>query len=261
VLADLGAEVIKVEEPQGGDYIRAYVPACEDGNSTAFHALNRGKKSVTLDLKADADRALFRELARSAHVVLESFRPGVLARLGLGPRELLALKPSLVVCSISGYGASGPDRLRAGHDVNYLARAGVLGMMSSPSLLPVQVADICGGAMPAVIQILAALRRAERTGAGAVIDVSMTDSAASLLVMPLGELRARPRTRASASALTRAPRSAPRLDGRVGGRGPGHSHGRRALLRRVRRALSLSPSPSPALSPRAPAATARATAT
>lgn len=106
-------------------------------------------------------------------------------RLGLDPHQLIKQFPHLIVCSISGYGQTGPGAQQAGHDLNYLARAGVLAMSKSPTPLPVQVADICGGAMPAVIQILAALRRAERTGQGSYIDVSMTDAAHSLLVMPM----------------------------------------------------------------------------
>jgi len=177
--------VIKVEDPEGGDYARLYPPLMPDGNSALFHALNRGKLSVQLDLKAPADFARFLSLVSSADVLVESFRPGVLAKLGASPEQLLARFPSLVVCSISGYGQSGPDALRAGHDVNYLAKAGALGMMQRPELLPVQVADIAGGSYPAAVQILAALRQKEKTGKGALIDVSMSDNVYALLAMPL----------------------------------------------------------------------------
>jgi crotonobetainyl-CoA:carnitine CoA-transferase CaiB-like acyl-CoA transferase len=145
LLCDLGAEVIKVEDPEGGDYARSYPPLLGDGNSAAFHALNRGKKSVTLDLKRAEDWRRFLALLATADVLVESFRPGVLAKLGAGPSALAARFPGLIVCSISGYGQTGPDALRAGHDVNYLAKSGVLGLMARPELLPVQVADIAGG--------------------------------------------------------------------------------------------------------------------
>ena len=181
ILVDLGAEVIKVEEPAGGDYLRHMPPQLDDGTCVLFHALNRGKKSVTLDLKDPVDHARFETLLAKADVVVESFRPGVLAKLGLAPRDLHARHPRLVICSISGYGQDGAYRLKAGHDVNYLARAGALGMMKEPGLLPVQVADLAGGAQPAVIQILAALLGRATTGAGAVIDVSMCHSVAGLL--------------------------------------------------------------------------------
>lgn len=183
LLADAGAEVIKVEEPQGGDYLRHMPPLLGDGASAFFHAINRGKKSVTLDLKDARDRAHFLALVRTADVVVESFRPGVLEKLGLAPARLLAENPRLVVCRISGYGQEpGPLRTRAGHDVNFLARAGVFGMMRAPALLPVQVADLGGGALPAAFQICAALLGRARTGRGTVIDVSMAHGAFGLAV-------------------------------------------------------------------------------
>ena len=114
---------------------------------------------------------------------MESFRPGVLEKLGLSPAHMLQIRPSLVVCRISGYGQSGPEHLSAGHDVNYLARAGVLGMMRDPTVLPVQVADICAGAFPAVVQIMAGLLRRSRTGVGSVIDVGGHDAAPSVCAM------------------------------------------------------------------------------
>jgi len=190
ILRDLGAEVIKVEDSEGGDYVRYNPPVIDDGNSVVFHALNRGKKSVVFNLKKKEHVQQFKQLVATADVVLESFRPGVLARLGLGPEQLLSEFPWLVLCSISGYGQTGPDTLKAGHDINYLAQAGVLGMMKTPSVLPVQVADVCSGALPAVVQILAALRRTEREGKGAIIDVSMTDNSYTLLLMPQAKFSA-----------------------------------------------------------------------
>lgn len=190
MLVDLGAEVIKVEDGGAGDYTRHFPPAASDGQGAAFHALNRGKKSVVIDLKSAEGKESFLKLVRTANVVVESFRPGVLDRLGLGPAALLEARPGLVVCSISGYGQTGPDALRAGHDINYLARAGVLGMVAAPAPLPVQVADLAGGAFPAAVQILAALRRSERTGRGSVVDVSMADASYALMAMPLARAAA-----------------------------------------------------------------------
>jgi len=184
LLCDLGAEVIKVEDP-GGDYARFYPPLLSDGNSAIFHALNRGKKSVSLDLKNPADRSTLLSLISTADVLVESFRPGVMEKLGLSPTQLQSKHPSLIMCSISGYGQTGPMRLRAGHDVNYMAVSGALGVMESPALLPVQVADIAGGSYPAALNILAALRQKQKTGKGAIIDVSMTDNVYSMLTMPL----------------------------------------------------------------------------
>ncbi len=185
LLCDLGAEVIKIEDPQGGDYLRWTPPLLDDGTSALFHALNRGKKSVTLDLKAADGAAGFRKLLASADVVVESFRPGVMEKLGFSPASLLREFPRLVVCSISGYGQHGPMRLRAGHDINYVARSGAYALMKAPTVLPVQVADLAAGAWPAAMQICAALVGRHQTDAGAVIDVSMKDGVTGLLSMVL----------------------------------------------------------------------------
>jgi alpha-methylacyl-CoA racemase len=185
LLCDLGAEVIKVEDPVGGDYLRHTPPLADDGTSLLFHALNRGKQSVALDLKSADGQGAFLALCDSADVVVESFRPGVLDKLGLSPTTLRTRNPRLVVCSISGYGQQGPLRLRAGHDVNYLARSGALSLMAVPTLLPVQVADLAGGAWPAAMQICAALVGRARTGEGCVIDVDMTAGVTGLIAMQL----------------------------------------------------------------------------
>lgn len=185
LLCDLGAEVIKVEDPAGGDYLRHTPPLANDGTSVLFHALNRGKQSVALDLKSPDGHDAFLALCDGADVVVESFRPGVLDKLGLAPATLRARNSRLVVCSISGYGQQGPLRGRAGHDVNYLARSGALSLMAVPTLLPVQVADLAGGAWPAAMQICAALVGRARTGAGCVIDVDMTAGVTGLLAMQL----------------------------------------------------------------------------
>ena len=185
LLADLGAEVIKIEDPQGGDYLRWVPPLLDDGTSVLFHALNRGKKSVTLDLKSADGLKHFRALAAAADVVVESFRPGVMEKLGLAPSSLLREFPRLVVCSISGYGQQGPLRLRAGHDINYVARSGALSLMAAPTVLPVQIADLAAGAWPAAMQICAALVGRARSGVGAIVDVSMKDGVTGLLSMML----------------------------------------------------------------------------
>lgn len=182
LLVDLGAEVIKVEDPAGGDYLRHMPPQLADGTCVLFHAINRGKKSVTLDLKAADDNAKFVALVKTADVVVESFRPGVMEKLGLAPAQLLAHNPRVIVCSISGYGQTGSYRLKAGHDINYLARTAAQSLMHEPTVLPVQVADMAGGALPAALQILAALVGRDRNGGkGALIDVSMTHNVFGLL--------------------------------------------------------------------------------
>jgi crotonobetainyl-CoA:carnitine CoA-transferase CaiB-like acyl-CoA transferase len=200
ILAGLGAEVIKVEDLEGGDYLR-WVPPLEAGTSVMFTALNRGKRSLRLDLKSARGRELFLELAASSHVLLESFRPGVMDRLGLSPASLHERNPRLVICSISGFGQDGPDRLRAGHDLNYLARAGVLagggGRGGEPVVPGAQMADLGGGGLGAVVAILAALRRAERTGAGSHCDVSMLDGMLSWMSPQLAAARTGSTTAAS----------------------------------------------------------------
>src|SRR4051794_30552687 len=119
VLADLGAQVVKVEEPQGGDYIRQ-MPPLKGEQSALFYGLNRNKRSLTLDLKSPQGVAALRKLASSYDVLVESFRPGVMEKLGLSYAALAEANPRLIYCSISGYGQTGPDRLKAGHDLNYL---------------------------------------------------------------------------------------------------------------------------------------------
>lgn len=185
MLRDLGAEVIKVEDASGGDYLRYYPPLLKDGNSALFHALNRGKKSVILDLRMSEHRDKFWDLLSTADVLVESFRPGVLTKFGFGVGAIHEKLPRLIICSISGYGQTGTDALRAGHDLNYMAKSGTLGIMEQPHVLPVQVADICGGTYPATIQILAALHSRDRTGHGEYIDVSMCDNSYKLMTMSL----------------------------------------------------------------------------
>ena len=179
LLADFGADVIKVEDPKGGDYIRWWPPML-GGNSGYHVVLNRNKRSLTLNLKSDEGRQIFRQLAAEADVVLEGFRPGVMDRLGLGWQELQAVNPRLVYCAISGYGADGPLAQRAGHDINYLALNGVLsysGRAGSPTIPGVQIADLGGGALYAAFSIAAALFARERLGQGQAIDLAMADGA------------------------------------------------------------------------------------
>ncbi|MGE5741019.1 MAG: CaiB/BaiF CoA transferase family protein [Candidatus Aminicenantes bacterium RBG_16_66_30] len=189
LLADLGAEVIKVEDLEGGDYIRGMAPFI-DGQSAYFLALNPGKKSISLNLKAAAGKELFLKLAATAGVIVESFRPGTVDRLGVGHAAVKAVNPRIVYCSISGFGQDGPDRDRAGHDLDFIARSGLLGLCGRPgavpSIPPVQIADL-SSAMFAASGILAYLREAERTGEGRYLDIAMLDSAMSWMIMPVAE--------------------------------------------------------------------------
>jgi crotonobetainyl-CoA:carnitine CoA-transferase CaiB-like acyl-CoA transferase len=189
LLADLGADVIKVEEPGKGDYIR-WSPPEVDGQSAAHRAVNRGKRSITLNLKAPDGPALLHRMAERTDVLVESFRPGVMDRLGAGYESLAARNPALVYCAITGYGQDGPYRDLAGHDINYLGYAGVLSLSgpvgSEPRLAGVQIADIGGGAMLGAVGILSALLEQRATGRGGFVDVSMMDGAVSWLSMHLG---------------------------------------------------------------------------
>ena len=192
-LADMGADVVKVEAPGAGDYMRWY-PPLHEGQSVLFNALNRNKRSLTLNLKSAAGRELFLSLVEAADVVLEGNRPGVMDRLGLGWRALSARNPRLVMCAITGYGQDGPLAHRAGHDLNYLAIAGALSMNARRGELPhplsVQVADLGGGGQAAAIAILGALLAVARGGGGRFLDVSMTDGALTWLAVPLAQERA-----------------------------------------------------------------------
>src|SRR5436309_5327179 len=178
LLADMGADVIKVEEPGAGDYMR-WTPPLAGGQSALFNAINRNKRSVTLNLKADAGRDLLLRLVEGADVLVEGNRPGVMDRLGLGWEVVHARNPRLVMCSITGYGQDGPFASRAGHDLNYMATAGGLGLngeRDGPPVPPaVQVADIGGGGLQPAVAILGALVGVQRGGEGRWIDASMTD--------------------------------------------------------------------------------------
>jgi len=192
LLADMGADVVKVEVPGTGDYMRWY-PPLRDGQSVLFNALNRNKRSLTLNLKSEIGRELFLDLAAHADVVVEGNRPGVMDRLGLGWSVLRERNQSLVMCSITGYGQDGPYSLRAGHDLNYMAIAGALSLNGrqgeGPHPLAVQVADIGGGGQAAAVAILGALLSVARGDEGRYLDVSMTDGALSWLAVPLAQVQ------------------------------------------------------------------------
>src|SRR5438128_1039602 len=191
LLADFGADVVKVEDTGMGDYVRWSPPYYEGAEATArsalFLALNRGKRSIRIDLKNDRGKEVLLRLAREADVLLESFRPGVLDRLGVGYERLRADNPRLVYCAITGYGQDGPNRDRSGHDMNYLGLGGLLGLTGEPGGPPVQsagqIADIGGGALMAAVAMLIALRERERSGQGQLVDCSMFDGALSWLAM------------------------------------------------------------------------------
>jgi alpha-methylacyl-CoA racemase len=191
LLADFGAAVLKVEDTGMGDYIRWSPPfhegAEDSAKSALFLSLNRGKRSVRLDLKSEAGKEVLLRLVREYDVLLESFRPGVMERLGVGYARLREENPGLVYCAISGYGQDGPYTARSGHDMNYLGLNGLLGLSGERDGPPVQpagqIADLGGGALMAAFGIMAALRERERSGEGQLVDVSMFDGALSWLAM------------------------------------------------------------------------------
>jgi alpha-methylacyl-CoA racemase len=200
LLADLGADVLKVEDTGMGDYIRwspPYVEGAEDSSKSAlFLALNRNKRSIRVDLKRERGREVLLRLVGEHDVVLESFRPGVLDRLGVGYERMREVNPRIVYCAISGYGQTGPKREAAGHDMNYLGLVGLLGLTGEGGGPPVQaagqIADLGGGALMGAFGILAALRERDGSptrpgsGEGQVVDVSMADGALSWLAMVAG---------------------------------------------------------------------------
>jgi crotonobetainyl-CoA:carnitine CoA-transferase CaiB-like acyl-CoA transferase len=178
VLAEAGAEVIKVERENGGDDMRHYEPKLGEA-SGSFALLNRGKRSIAVDLKDPSTIGRLRPLVESADILVEQFRPGVMERLGLGYQAVSRINPRIVYCSITGYGQHGQKAQRPGHDLNYIAETGLLGLaerpLGTPTLPPSLIADIGSGTFPAVINILLALRTAERTGCGTHVDIAMTD--------------------------------------------------------------------------------------
>ncbi len=215
LLADFGADVVKVEDAGMGDYVRwapPYYGSEQDqtlGTRSALYlALNRGKRSIRLDLKSAGGRDALLRLASDFDVVLESFRPGVLDRLDCGYEALREVNPRLVYCAITGYGQTGPSTQRAGHDMNYLGLNGLLGLTGEPGGRPIQaggqIADLGGGALMAAFGVMAALRERERSGEGQMVDVSMTDGSLAWLAMVAAQYL---------------------CDGRVPGRGEGQLSG------------------------------------
>ena len=192
-LADLGAEIIKVEEPGKGDYSRHYRVKLGDVGAS-FATLNRNKKSVTLNLKHPRGPEILKALVKDSDALIESFRPGVMERLGVGYAELSEINPRLIYCALTGYGQSGPYRDRPGHDLNYLGFAGVVSLTGrrdgDPMPLGIQVADIGGGALCAALALLTGIIARERTGRGQLIDVSMTEGALSWLTTQFASLAA-----------------------------------------------------------------------
>ena len=196
-LAQLGADVVKVEDTGAGDYARSI--GAKPGEVSAFYrAVNRGKRSLAIDLKDARGREAFLALVKRADVLVEGFRPGVMKSLRLDYPVLSALQPRLVYASISGYGQDGPRALKAGHDINYLAYAGVLDQTGvaggPPALCNLQIADLLGGAASAAIPILACLLKAQRTGAGSCIDVAMAEAALAHNIFALHALEQHGRT-------------------------------------------------------------------
>ena len=189
MLADMGAEVLKLESPEG-DEMRRIGPGGAEGRSLFFDAVNAGKRSVRLNLKSEPGKAALRELVRSADVLVESFRPGVMARLGLGCDELRRLNPGLVYIALSGYGQQGPLRDAAGHDANYLARNGLLsasGPAGRPAYIHPPLAD-CTASMVAVSSILGALLARGRDGLGCEIDLALIDVTMPFQIFALADL-------------------------------------------------------------------------
>lgn len=214
-LADFGAEVIKVEDTGEGDYLRRFPPQVDSGGGDSAHpsfvALNRGKRSIRLDLKQPTARDALLRLADRCDALVESFRPGVLARLGLGWDVLRARQPRLVLCSISGYGQHGPLAQRAGHDINYIALTGVLDQIrvadavpgaSQPAIPNLQLGDVLGGTLSALSTLLIGLLAAQRSGVGRWIDVAMTDGLLAHHVFPHADLDAGVAPQAGSTLLT-----------------------------------------------------------
>ena len=192
-LADYGADVIKVEDTGAGDYARS-MGAMRGDTSYFYRIVNRGKRSIRLDLKQDAGRELLLRLVDDADVLVEGFRPGVMDKLGLGYAALAARNPRLVYCSISGYGQDGPYAQRAGHDINYIGYAGVLDQIGTaggaPAVSNLQIGDLLGGTLSGLVGLLVAVIDARASGQGRHVDVSMTDAAFAHAIFPLAEVLA-----------------------------------------------------------------------
>lgn len=191
-LADLGADVIKIEDHAAGDYARTMGEG-PDGVSVFYRAVNRNKRGLRLNLKDAEGRAVFLRLARDADVIVESFRPGVTAKLGIDYAAVSAINPKIVYCAITGYGQSGPLAMAAGHDLNYISLAGTLDQIGlrgeQPAIPNLQIGDLLGGALSGVMGILAALFAAQRSGKGRFVDVAMSEAALAHTLFPLFSLQ------------------------------------------------------------------------
>lgn len=189
LMADMGADVLKIESPKNPDYVRMFPPHL-NGESVNYLLYNRSKRTLQLDYQTDEGRAQFLDMVRAADVVVEQFRPGYLNRLGLGYEAARAVNPRIIYVSVTGYGQTGPYAHLAGHDLNYLGVSGVLSLTGQPDEAPVlpgvQLADIAGGSYGCVMGTLAALYARERTGEGQHVDVSMTDMTMPLLTVAYG---------------------------------------------------------------------------
>lgn len=190
LLAEAGAEVIKIERPGNGEEMRSYNPKW-GRNSVNFAMLNRGKKSIEIDLKDPHQRSSLQPLIERADVIVEQFRPGVMERLGLDYESISKTNAKAIYCSITGYGQSGPSKNKAGHDLNFVGDTGLLalsmGNLANPVLPPAMIADIAGGAYPAFMNILLALHERQRTGRGCHLDIGMADNLFSLMYWALGQ--------------------------------------------------------------------------
>ncbi|MBR5129296.1 MAG: CoA transferase [Firmicutes bacterium] len=180
MLADMGAEVLKISSASKPDIVTDYPPFIEGTNTSACQAwLGRNKKSMFLNLKTEAGKDVVRQLVKEYDIIIEQFRPGVMDKLGLGYDELKKVNPRLIYCSLTGYGQTGPLRNAAGHDINYMARSGMISHAgrkeTGPSLMNFQVADIAAGSLNSVVGILAAVNYRKNTGKGQYIDISMMD--------------------------------------------------------------------------------------
>ena len=192
-LADMGADVIKIEEISMGDYARS-IPPLQNENSSFFLAVNRNKRSVTLDLTKQEGRKVFLKLSENADVIVESFRPGVVKKLGIDYESIKKVNPKIIYCSITGYGQTGPYKDKAGHDLNYCSYAGIIKSVGSresapPSIPNFQISDIVGGSLNAAMGILAALIQQKTSGEGQYIDVSIFDGVLAHSVTALAHLK------------------------------------------------------------------------
>jgi alpha-methylacyl-CoA racemase len=239
-LADQGAEVIKIEDTGLGDYARTFGPGADQANaegkdSPFFRMLNRNKKSLRLDLKQAAGVAAFLRLAATADVIFESFRPGVVDRLGIGYAAVRAINPRIVYCAITGYGQTGPWAHYAGHDLNYIAMAGLLAQNGTPGSAPAipdfQIGDLLGGSLTSLVGVLTAVIGAKATGQGCHVDVAMADALLAHSVLPLAAVLLIPRIGL-----------APRGEGDMTGASPGYGVYTPRRMSVISRSVRLSPS-------------------